>query len=133
MKTAILPSAHDDLAPGFGFYDRQREGLGGDFRECLFSDIESLQLSCALGTTKASQEKASESLLDHRDVGDGDEFQLPVALVVHHCPAILRHQAMFGLFNPNDVAVIEPKRIRLERPTVVNVEQRLRGHAVIVR
>ncbi len=44
MKTAILPSAHDDLAAGFGFYERQREGLGSYFRECLFSDIESLQL-----------------------------------------------------------------------------------------
>jgi len=28
MKIAILPSAHDDLAAGFGFYERQREGLG---------------------------------------------------------------------------------------------------------
>jgi plasmid stabilization system protein ParE len=44
MKTAILPAAQDDLADGFGFYERQREGLGSYFRECLFSDIESLQL-----------------------------------------------------------------------------------------
>ena len=36
MKTAILPSAHDDLAAGFGFYERQREGLGSYFRECPF-------------------------------------------------------------------------------------------------
>ena len=44
MKTAILPSAHDDLAAGFGFYARQRESLGSYFRECHFSDVESLQL-----------------------------------------------------------------------------------------
>lgn len=44
MKTAILASAQDDLVEGFGFYERQREGLGGYFLECLFSDIESLQL-----------------------------------------------------------------------------------------
>ncbi|NOS71776.1 MAG: type II toxin-antitoxin system RelE/ParE family toxin [Verrucomicrobia bacterium] len=44
MKIVILPSARDDLADGFDFYERQREGLGDYFQESLFSDIESLQL-----------------------------------------------------------------------------------------
>jgi plasmid stabilization system protein ParE len=44
MKLAILPSARDDLADGFGFYERQQEGLGSYFLESLFSDIDSLRL-----------------------------------------------------------------------------------------
>ncbi|MST93980.1 MAG: type II toxin-antitoxin system RelE/ParE family toxin [Pedosphaera sp.] len=44
MKIAILPSARDDLADGFDFYERQREGLGNYFQESLFSDLDSLQL-----------------------------------------------------------------------------------------
>ncbi|MCU0782639.1 MAG: type II toxin-antitoxin system RelE/ParE family toxin [Verrucomicrobia bacterium] len=44
MKAAILPSARDDLAEGFSFYERQREGLGSYFLESLFSDIDSLRL-----------------------------------------------------------------------------------------
>jgi plasmid stabilization system protein ParE len=44
MKLVILPSARNDLAEGFGFYERQQEGLGGYFLESLFSDIDSLRL-----------------------------------------------------------------------------------------
>lgn len=44
MKLAILPSARDDLADGFSFYERQQAGLGTVFLESLFSDIDSLQL-----------------------------------------------------------------------------------------
>jgi len=44
MKIAILPSARDDIADGFDFYERQRDGLGNYFQESLFSDIDSLQL-----------------------------------------------------------------------------------------
>jgi plasmid stabilization system protein ParE len=44
MKIAILPSARNDLAEGFRFYERQQPGLGGYFLESLFSDIDSLQL-----------------------------------------------------------------------------------------
>ena len=44
MKILILPSARDDLADGFDFYERQREGLGNYFQESLFSDVESLLL-----------------------------------------------------------------------------------------
>jgi len=44
MKIVILPSARDDLADGFDFYEEQQEGLGDYFEESLFSDIDSLRL-----------------------------------------------------------------------------------------
>ena len=44
MKIVILPSARDDLADGFQFYENQAAGLGGYFLESLFSDIDSLLL-----------------------------------------------------------------------------------------
>ena len=44
MKIDILPSARNDLANGFAFYDHQEEGLGSYFLESLFSDIDSLRL-----------------------------------------------------------------------------------------
>jgi plasmid stabilization system protein ParE len=44
MKIVILPSARDDLADGFQFYENQVEGLGIYFLESLFSDIDSLLL-----------------------------------------------------------------------------------------
>src|SRR5690242_12524594 len=36
MKIVILPSARDDLADGFQFYENQAAGLGGYFLESLF-------------------------------------------------------------------------------------------------
>ncbi len=44
MTIVILPSAREDLAVGFAFYDEQEAGLGGYFLESLFSDIDSLRL-----------------------------------------------------------------------------------------
>ena len=44
MKIVILPSARDDLADGFQFYENQEPGLGGYFLESLFSDIDSPHL-----------------------------------------------------------------------------------------
>jgi plasmid stabilization system protein ParE len=44
MKIVILPSARDDLADGFQFYELQAAGLGGYFLESLFSDVDSLRL-----------------------------------------------------------------------------------------
>ena len=44
MKIVILPSARDDLADGFRFYENQGKGLGGYFLESLFSDVDSLRL-----------------------------------------------------------------------------------------
>jgi hypothetical protein len=44
MILRILPSARDDLAEGFAFYEAQQPGLGTYFLESLFSDIESVKL-----------------------------------------------------------------------------------------
>ena len=44
MKVRIRPSADDDLADGFAFYDKQEPGLGAYFLDSLFVDIDSLAL-----------------------------------------------------------------------------------------
>src|SRR5437588_12864570 len=44
MTIVTLPSAKEDLADGFGFYEEQGEGLGTYFLESLFSDIDSLRI-----------------------------------------------------------------------------------------
>lgn len=45
MKVEILPSAREDLAAGFAFYEKQRAGPGGYFLDSLFADIDSLAIS----------------------------------------------------------------------------------------
>jgi hypothetical protein len=40
----ILPSAKEDLAEGFAFFERQQPGVGACFLESLLSDIDSLQI-----------------------------------------------------------------------------------------
>lgn len=70
---------------------------------------------------------------NHRDIGDGDEFQLASTLVEHQRPTVFGHQAMFGLLNLNDIAIIEPQRVRLERSTVFDIQQGLSRHASILR
>lgn len=44
MKIEILPSAREDLAEGFIFYEKQSPGLGSYFLDSLFADIDSLAL-----------------------------------------------------------------------------------------
>lgn len=44
MKLRILPSAIEDLADGFAFYETHENGLGSYFLETLLSDIDSLRL-----------------------------------------------------------------------------------------
>lgn len=44
MKIVILPSALEDLADGFHFYEKQDGGLGGYFLESLYSNVDSLRL-----------------------------------------------------------------------------------------
>lgn len=44
MKIKILEEAEQDLIDGFRFYEAQNFGLGQDFLDSLFSDIDSLQL-----------------------------------------------------------------------------------------
>lgn len=44
MNIAIHDDARQDLLAGFHFYEKQEAGLGNYFLDCLFSDIDSLQL-----------------------------------------------------------------------------------------
>ncbi|BCX47506.1 plasmid stabilization system protein [Haloferula helveola] len=44
MRIRILESAIGDLEAGSDFYNRQEEGVGDYFQDCLFSDIDSLVL-----------------------------------------------------------------------------------------
>jgi hypothetical protein len=44
MTIVILPSAKEDLAEGFAFFEEQQAGLGAYFLESLFSDIDSLRI-----------------------------------------------------------------------------------------
>lgn len=44
MTIVILPSAKEDLAEGFAFFEEQQAGLGAYFLESLFSNIDSLKI-----------------------------------------------------------------------------------------
>jgi hypothetical protein len=44
VRIEIHDDARQDLITGFHFYDKQEPGLGGYFLDCLYSDIDSLQL-----------------------------------------------------------------------------------------
>jgi hypothetical protein len=44
VKIELLPSAREDLAEGFVFYEKQSPGLGSYFLDSLFTDIDSLAL-----------------------------------------------------------------------------------------
>jgi plasmid stabilization system protein ParE len=44
VKIEILPSAREDLAEGFVFYEKQQPGLGAYFLDSLFTDIDSLSI-----------------------------------------------------------------------------------------
>ncbi len=44
MNISILPSAMNDLAEGFLFYEKQEAGLGDYFLNSLLADIDSLKL-----------------------------------------------------------------------------------------
>ena len=46
MKLEILEPAEQDLIRGYLFYERQAEGIGHYFLDCLYSEIDSL-LHCA--------------------------------------------------------------------------------------
>jgi len=52
MKIAIVPSARDDLARGFDFYEAQGEGLGGYFWSLSLST--STPLYCLPESTEKS-------------------------------------------------------------------------------
>ena len=44
MHVEILDCAHEDMADGYVFYERQASGLGAYFSDTLYSEMESLQL-----------------------------------------------------------------------------------------
>ncbi|WP_341327319.1 hypothetical protein [Methylotuvimicrobium sp. KM2] len=44
MKIRILRSAVEDLAAASEFYDRQEAGVGDDFFDSLFAEIDSLTI-----------------------------------------------------------------------------------------
>jgi hypothetical protein len=44
MRIEVLDDAKDDLVDGFHFYEEQSSGLGFDFFDSLFADIDSLLL-----------------------------------------------------------------------------------------
>ena len=70
MKLEILPSAEEDLADGFWFYEKQGNGLGKYFRESLISEIEGL-LTCG-GVHRQVNELAEFREFDHLiDNGSG--------------------------------------------------------------
>ncbi len=48
VKIHILIAARQDLADGRDFYDRQAEGVGYNFLDSLFSDIDSLALHAGI-------------------------------------------------------------------------------------
>jgi plasmid stabilization system protein ParE len=48
MTLQILPSAREDLAAGFAFYEQQEPGIGSHFLESLFSDIDSLSVTAGV-------------------------------------------------------------------------------------
>lgn len=48
MKIQILPSAREDLAAGFAFYEMQQDGLGTYFLESLFTTIDSLRTQAGI-------------------------------------------------------------------------------------
>jgi hypothetical protein len=48
MTIVILPSARDDLAAGFDFYEQKEQGLGTYFLNSLFSDIDVLKVNAGV-------------------------------------------------------------------------------------
>lgn len=48
MKVELLPSAREDLAIGFAFYEKQQAGLGRYYLDSLFADIDSLALHAGI-------------------------------------------------------------------------------------
>lgn len=53
MKIRIFDNAKFDLANGYYFYDRQKNGLGQYFLDCLYSDIDSLVIYAGIHAQKA--------------------------------------------------------------------------------
>lgn len=57
MNIEVHDDARQDLIGGFQFYDKQEPGLGNYFLDCLFSDIDSLQLYAGIHPVVFSQHR----------------------------------------------------------------------------
>jgi plasmid stabilization system protein ParE len=51
MHVELRVEARHDLIEGAPFYDRQREGLGDYFTDCLFEDLERLEREAGVHAT----------------------------------------------------------------------------------
>lgn len=52
MKVRILPPAMQDILTAHEFYNRQGDGLGAYFLDCIFSEIDSLALYAGIHSKK---------------------------------------------------------------------------------
>ncbi|MCW5551501.1 MAG: hypothetical protein KIS67_04965 [Verrucomicrobiae bacterium] len=98
----------------------------------LASQPELGHISLSSPSARPSSTCPSPVFLNHRNVGDGNEFETTTPFVVHEGFFILCNQAVLRAFDPNYVTVVEPQRIGLKRAAVVNVQQRLFCHVCIV-
>ncbi|MEI6082934.1 MAG: type II toxin-antitoxin system RelE/ParE family toxin [Verrucomicrobiota bacterium] len=57
MRVEIHDDARHDLIDGFCFYEKQELGLGNYFLDCLFSDIDSLQLYAGIHSIVFGQQR----------------------------------------------------------------------------
>ncbi len=48
MKVLVLSSAEEDLRSGFDFYERRQSGVGTYFLQCIFRDIDGLEVEAGI-------------------------------------------------------------------------------------
>lgn len=58
MKVEMLDEAMQDLSDGCRFYERQAEGLGDNFLDSLFADIDALQIYGGIHATEFGYHRA---------------------------------------------------------------------------
>ena len=80
------------------------------------------------GPGPSARNRGIRDLFDKRDIRHRDELELPPNFVEHQGPAILRDQAVFGLFDPHNIPTVQPKSVRNEGPPIVNFEQCFLSH-----
>lgn len=105
--------------------------MGGRITPCAPQLAEKPSVNDQLGGS-ALWTVSTATFLDHRDVGDGDEFKTAAALIIHQRLLIFGDQTVLGSSNPHHVAAVEPQRIGLKWLAVINVQQGVFCHARIV-
>ena len=58
MRIEIHDDARQDLIAGFYFYENQESGLGDYFLDCLYSDIDSLQIYAGIHPIVFGQDRS---------------------------------------------------------------------------